>query len=106
MVNCRHYPSVFIPGLSTVSAEPVDEEENERVYQLTQQQRAMERKLRGYRLNEATLKAQGAPRDEVLKAHAAVIKQSSRIDVFCDENDLPRRRNREYTPVNATWPEE
>ena len=105
-INCRHYPSTFIPGISSVSEEPVDEEENERVYQLTQQQRAMERKLRGYRLNEATLKAQGAPRDEVLKAHAAVIKQSSRIDAFCDENSLPRRRNREYTPVNATWPEE
>lgn len=104
-INCRHYPSTFIPGMSTVVGEPVDEEENERIYQLTQQQRAMERKIRGYRLNEATLKAQGAPRDEILKAHRAVTEQSERIDAFCEENDLPRRRAREYTPVRATFPD-
>lgn len=104
-INCRHYPMEFIEGFTAISAEDIPKEENERIYQLTQEQRAMERKLRGYRLNEETLKAQGASPEEIREAHAAARKQSSAIDDFCEENGLPRRRAREYTPVNATWPE-
>jgi hypothetical protein len=103
-INCRHYPLEFIEGFTAINAEDISEEENERIYQLTQEQRAMERKLRGYRLNEETLKAQGADPEEIREAHAAVRKQSAAIDDFCEKNGLPRRRAREYTPVNATWP--
>jgi hypothetical protein len=29
---------------------------------------------------------------------------SNALQDFCDENGLPRRRSREYTPVNAKFP--
>ena len=41
-----------------------------------------------------------------IKAQRAKVKQASEdIDKFCDETGRARRRNREYTPVNATWPD-
>ena len=105
-INCRHYPSPFIPGFSTISGEPQDEEENEQLYALTQEQRGMERKLRGFLLDERVLKAQGAPEEEIRKAHAAVTDQRHKLDMFCEDHGLPRRRDREYTPIKAEWPEE
>lgn len=104
-INCRHYPMEFIEGFTAINAEDISEEENERIYQLTQKQRGMERKLRGYRLDEETAKAQGDA-EGAKRAHEAVRKQSAAIDDFCDKNGLPRRRAREYTPVNATWPDD
>ena len=29
---------------------------------------------------------------------------NAEIQKFCDEHGLPRRRNREFTPINATFP--
>lgn len=103
-VNCRHYPMNFIPGFSTLKGEPQDPEENAEAYALSQQQRGMERKLREEKRDLAVMKAQGASPEEIKAAHDAVRKQSAAIDDFCEENGLPRRRAREYTPVNATWP--
>ena len=51
------------------------------------------------------LKAQGADADEIKKQKARVDKASDDIDAFCDETGRARRRNREYTPINATFPE-
>ena len=61
-INCRHYPSPFIPGYSTISGEPMDEEENERVYALTQKQR---RNLRGFPVpgEDARKDGPGQPRN-------------------------------------------
>lgn len=103
-VNCRHYPMNFIPGFSTLKGQPQDPEENEQAYAESQQQRALERRLREERRDLAVLKAQGAPEDEIRAQRAKVSKASSDIDAFCDETGRARRRSREYTPVNATWP--
>lgn len=105
-VNCKHYPMVFIPGISTIKGEPQDLEENEKAYALSQEQRALERKLRKERLDLSVMKAQGAPEEAIKKQSLRVHSASMDIDTFCDENGLPRRRNREYTPVNATWPDD
>ena len=104
-VNCRHYPMNFIPSFSTLKGEPQDPGENEQAYAESQQQRALERKLREERRDLAVLKAQGAPEDEIRAQRAKVSKASSDIDAFCDETGRARRRSREYTPVDATWPE-
>ena len=96
----------FIPGFSTLKGQPQDEEENEKTYALTQEQRGLERKLRKERLDLSVMKAQGANEDAILRQRARVDKASDKIDAFCDEHGLPRRRNREYTPVNATWPDD
>jgi hypothetical protein len=104
-VNCGHYPMNFIPGVSTIKGEPQDPEENEKTYAESQQQRALERKLREERRELAVMKAQGADEQDI-KAQRAKVKQASEdIDKFCDETGRARRRDREYTPVNATWPE-
>lgn len=104
-INCRHYPTPFVPGLSTVTGEPQDEEANEKAYALSQKQRAMERRMRELRRDVDVLKAQGADKEELKAARAKVREQSDKIDAFCETNDLPRRRDREYVPVNATWPD-
>jgi hypothetical protein len=73
---------------------------------LSQQQRGLERKLREEKRDLAVMKAQGASEAEIRAQKERVNRASAQIDDFCDEHDLPRRRNREYTPVNATWPDE
>ena len=72
---------------------------------MSQQQRGLERKLREEKRDFAVMKAQGASAEEIRAQRERVNRASADIDEFCDEHDLPRRRNREYTPVNATWPD-
>lgn len=106
MINCKHYPMTFIPGFSALRGEPQDAEENAEAYALSQQQRGMERKLREEKRDLAVMKAQGASEDQIRAQRERVNRASAQIEDFCDEHELPRRRNREYTPVNATWPDE
>lgn len=102
-VNCGHYPMVFIPGVSTIKADPQSPEENAETYAESQQQRALERKLREEKRELEIMKAQGAPDEEIRAQRAKVRRASSDIDAFCDETGRTRRRANEYTPVNASW---
>jgi hypothetical protein len=104
-VNCKHYPMTFIPGFSTLKGEPQDPEENEEEYELSQEQRALERKLREERRDLAVMKAQGAPEAEIKAQRERVKKASQDIDDFCDETGRARRKNREGTPINAKFPD-
>ena len=104
-VNCGHYPIPFIAGFSTIKGEPQDEETNAKTYAESQQQRALERKLREERRQLEVLKAQNAPEDAIKAQKARVDQASDAIDDFCDQTGRARHRDREYTPVNATWPE-
>ncbi len=104
-VNCKHYPMTFIPGFSTLKGQPQDPEENEKAYAESQEQRRLERKLREERRDLAVMKAQGADEAAIKAQKAKVRKASDEIDQFCEDTGRARRRNREYTPVNATWPE-
>ena len=104
-VNCRHYPMTFIPGFSTLKGEPQSPEENAKAYAESQEQRALERKLREEKRDLDVLKAQGAS-PEAINAQKERVKQASQnIDDFCDSTGRARRRNREYTPVDAKWPD-
>lgn len=103
-VNCGHYPMVFIPGISSVQDVPQNEEENAKTYEESQQQRALERKLREERRDLAVMKAQGAPEDEIRAQRERVKKASQDIEDFCDETGRTRRKDREGTPVNAKFP--
>lgn len=105
-VNCGHYPMVFIPGVSTLREVPQDEEENAKTYAESQQQRALERKLREEKRDLEVLKAQGASEEEIKAQRDKVRKASGDIDRFCDETGRTRDRSREYTPINATWPDQ
>lgn len=105
-VNCKHYPIPFIPGVSDIKGEEQPPEENAKTYAESQQQRALERKLREEKRDLEVMKAQGASPEQIDAQKKRVAKASSEIDDFCDETGRARRRNREYTPVNATWPED
>ena len=103
-VNCGHYPITFIPGVSTIVGDPQDPEENEKTYAESQEQRALERKLREEKRDLAVLKAQGASEDEIRAQRAKVRQASSDIDEFCDRTGRTRRKDREGAAVNAKWP--
>ncbi len=102
-VNCGHYPMVFIPGVSTIKGDPQDPEENAKAYEESQQQRALERKLREEKRDLEVLKAQGATEDELATQRAKVRQASHELETFCDDTGRARRRSREYTPVNASF---
>jgi len=104
-VNCGHYPMVFIPGMSTLEDVPQDPEDNEKTYAESQEQRRLERKLRAEKRDLEVMKAQGAS-SEAIRAQKEKVRQASKgIDEFCEETGRTRKRNRERTPVNATWPD-
>lgn len=106
MINCGHYPIPFIPGFSRIRPPMQDEEENAKAYAESQQQRALERKLREEKRDLEVMKAQGASEEEI-KAQRQRVRQASKdIDAFCEETGRTRRRNRETAPVRATWPTE
>lgn len=105
-VNCRHYPTPFIPGFSAMRARGLqDPEENEQTYRDTQTQRGLERALRKEKRDLAEMKARGVPADQIKAQQARVKEAEGVIQRFCDETGLPRRRNREYTPIVATFPD-
>ena len=105
-VNCGHYPIPFVPGFSRIRKPEQNEEQNAKEYALTQEQRRLERELRYEKRDLAILKAQGADEDVIRAQRQRVRQASDKIEDFCDENGLARKRAREYTPVNATWPDE
>lgn len=104
-VNCGHYPMSFIPGVSTLKGEPQDPEENEKTYAESQEQRALERKLRAERRDLAVMKAQGESPEAIRKQQERVKTASAEIDDFCDRTGRARRKLREYTPIDAKWPD-
>lgn len=104
-INCRHYPMTFIPGFSTLRGEPQDEETNARVYEESQEQRGLERKLRAEKRDLAVLKAQGADADTIRAQKAKVDEASNALDEFCDRTGRTRRKNREGTPIKAHFPD-
>lgn len=104
-VNCGHYPMTFIPNFSSLKGEPQDPETNAKEYAESQQQRALERRLREEKRDLEVMKAQGASEDQLKAQRDKVRSASADIDQFCDETGRARKRNREYAPVNAEFPD-
>ena len=104
-INCGHYPIPFVPGFSRIREPQQNEEENARAYEIRQGQRDLERELRYEKRDLAILKAQGASDEEIRQQKLRVRNASSRLQEYCDENDVARRRSREATPIDAKWPE-
>lgn len=103
-INCKHYPTPFIPGVSLIRGTPQDEKENARTYAESQQQRAMERTIREQKRDLLMLKAQGAP-DDVIKAQREKIRQTDDdIDAFCKQTGRARRQNRESVYTKREFP--
>jgi hypothetical protein len=98
-INCHHGPmNVFIPGFSYVRGEGVkpDKEKNDRLYQLTQEQRRLEREVRYAKRDAAMYDAAGD--DELYKTAAKAIKEKQReLRAFISANpSLVRDYSREW----------
>ena len=103
-INCKHYPTPFIPGVSLIRGEPQSPEENAKTYEESQKQRALERKIREQKRDLLMMKEQGAP-DEMIKAQRAKIRKTDdEIDAFCEETGRTRRQNRESVYTKREFP--
>lgn len=103
-INCGHHPELFIPGVSMVPEVRQDEEANAETYALSQQQRGLERALREAKLAQKVAKARDDPEAEA-KAKRDLQRVAERYKDFLDRTGRKRRQEREYTPVNAKWPD-
>ena len=94
-INCKHYPTPFIPGVSLIRGEPQDPEANVKTYEESQKQRALEREIREQKRDLLMLKAQGATDEEIKAQRARRRETDDRIDEFCAETGRSRRQSRE-----------
>lgn len=104
-VNCGHYPIPFFPGFSRIRPPEQNEEENKKEYELSQKQRALERKLRNEKRDLAVLKAQGASEEEIAAQRERVRAADTKLDDFSSATGRARRKSREYTPIKPTFPD-
>ena len=103
-INCKHYPTPFVPGVSVVRGQVQDKAENDKQYAESQKQRALERNLREQKRDLEMMKAQGADEDIIRAQREKVRAASKEIDDFCDETGRVRRRNREAVYTKRDFP--
>ena len=96
---------LFVPGATMVPELRQDEEENARTYAESQKQRGLEREFRKARLDLDVAKAQGAGKEELDRLRGRLRDADEKLDRFEKDTGRRRRREREYAPVNAKWPE-
>ena len=104
-INCKHYPTPFIPGVSAIRGQVQDKEANDKQYAESQEQRRLERNLREEKRDLEMLKAQGATEDQIRAQRERVRAASTKIDDFCDETGRVRRRNRESVYTKRDFPD-
>jgi len=104
-INCKHYPSPFIPGVSTIKGQPQDKEANDKTYAESQQQRSLERKIREEKRDLQMMKAQGASAEEIAAQREKIKQTSSDIDTFCNETGRHRHRDRESVYTQREFPD-
>lgn len=104
-INCKHYPTPFIPGVSLIRGEPQDPEENAKTYAESQQQRALERKIREEKRDLLMMKAQGASPEEIKAQRAKIRETDDEIDAFCDQTGRARRQSREGAYTTRSFPD-
>lgn len=105
LINCGHHPLAFIPGVTVVPEVRQDEEQNAQQYAESQEQRELEREYRAARLKLKTAEAMNADKQTIKALRAKLRRVNDKLNDFCERTGRKRRREREYTPVNATWPE-
>ena len=102
-INCGHHPELFVPGVTMVPELRQNEEENAETYALSQKQRGLEREFRKARLDRDVAKAQ-CDKEGLAAAKEKLKQANEKLNRFEAETGRRRRREREYAPVNATWP--
>lgn len=99
-INCKHYPIAMIPGFS-IPRHTVEQTkaENDKAYQESQQQRALEREIRYAKTRAAMFKAAGDT-EGVIKANAQIKQAQADMRNFISQTGRTRRPDREqvYKP--------
>lgn len=107
--NCRHMFYPFFEGLSEQTYEPYDLEENQREYEESQEQRALERDIRQQK--NRVLAADAIGDDETkLIAQIKLKEKEAKLNGFLDRTDRTRRGDRQQVQgfgrsqaSQATW---
>lgn len=96
--NCRHSFTPFLPGVSRNNNKPVDTEANCRAYELSQTQRAMERRIRAQKRKCTALHAavkncedpagKAKLQEKYTQSAKRLQDQNAAYAKFCEENDL------------------
>lgn len=95
-INCGHFPETFVDGYSVPRYEqltPDQMEANETAYKRTQQQRAMERKIRSEKTAAAMFDAAGDKEEFARYAQRVKVARAQYLE-FCDKYNLPKRLDR------------
>ena len=85
-INCRHKMYPFVPGCSTQTYFPYDEEENAAQYKKVQKQRELERKVRASK-RECMMLKDGDP-EMFQKASVKLKHNTQQLKTYCSNNDL------------------
>lgn len=104
-INCKHYPTPFIPGVSVIEGHPQDPDANAKTYEESQKQRELERKLREEKRDLMMAKAQGADEDEIKRLQGKCRETSEEIDDFCQSTGRARHRDREAVYTKREFPD-
>lgn len=96
--NCRHSFTPFLPGVSRNNNKPIDTEANRRAYELSQKQRAMERRIRAQKRKCTALHTavencedpaeKGKMQEQYVRSAKRLQDQNAAYAKFCEENDL------------------
>lgn len=96
--NCRHSFTPFLPGVSQNHNKPIDTEANRRAYELSQTQRAMERRIRAQKRKCTALHTavencedpaeKGKLQEQYVRSAKRLQDQNAAYAKFCEENDL------------------
>lgn len=95
-VNCRHRMFPFFPGISKPMRKSFDKEENQKIYDLTQKQRLLERKIREEK-KRAVVYQSANDIENYEKSMSKLTQRIKELDKFCKENNLSRDYSREFT---------
>lgn len=94
-INCRHHKHPFVPGVNIKTYFPVDKEENDKLYEQTQVQRALERDVRRQK-RECMLYDELGDTEAFEKAAVKLKSKEAKLNNYVDRNDnLHRRKDRE-----------
>lgn len=94
-INCGHRPYPQIPGVSIPRDDDIqDKEANDRLYQESQQQRALERSIRDAKRRQAAYKAAGLD-DAAKDAGALIAQRQAAMRDFIARTGRARRYDRE-----------
>ncbi len=103
--NCRHKIFSFFSDIDIPKGKNIDREENKKAYELSQQQRMYERKIRGYKKNIEVGKVTNDERK--IKTYNDKFKELNKeYSDFCTKNNLKRHYEREriieqYSKTNS-----